>query len=94
MLLRWEETSPSRKLQQRHTFLNGPPGDPEEVPPIGLGKPAIALGDVGGDRERRPVQLVRQKAVSARELVGQCANMIGEVNGLLVDEQFFETERQ
>jgi hypothetical protein len=39
-----------------------------------------------------PVELVDKKAVAAGKLLGASANGVGEVDRLLVDEEFFERE--
>jgi hypothetical protein len=36
--------------------------------------------------------LVREETVSAREVLGRDTDLVGEINGFLVDEEFFECE--
>jgi hypothetical protein len=55
---------------------------------------AISFGDVGRDRESGPIQLVNKKAVTTLEPLGVGADLIGEVQGLLVDQEFLEIERR
>ena len=65
----------------------------EEVLAIGLGESAIALGNVGGDREGGAVELVNEKTVTTVELLGGRTNCVGKAQGLLVDQQLLELER-
>jgi hypothetical protein len=44
--------------------------------------------DVGRDRQRGSIQLIDKKAVAARELLGDAAHFVCEVDRLLVDEKF------
>jgi hypothetical protein len=67
--------------------------DAEEITTIGFGKAAVAFGDIGRDRERRTVPLIRQEAITAGEGLCATANFVGEIDCLLIDEQFFEAER-
>ena len=88
-----DQCSTPHKLEQGHTLLYRSSSNDEEVLAIGLGESAIALGNVGGDREGGAVELVDQKAVAARELLSRSTDFVGEVEGLLVDQQLFELER-
>ena len=65
-----DERSARGQFQERHTFLNRAARDAKEIPPVGGGEPAIALGNIGGDGERGTIQLASEKAEAARELIG------------------------
>jgi hypothetical protein len=80
-------------VQQRDAFLDAATGDAEEVLPVRFREPAVAFGDVGRDGKGRPVQLVGQEEVAARELLRQAGDLIGEVDGFLVNLQILEHER-
>ncbi len=85
--------APPSEFEYRYTFLNRSASNDEEVLAIGFGESAIALGDVGGDREGGTVELVDQKSVATGELFGGRTDLVGKVDGLLVDQQLFELER-
>jgi hypothetical protein len=70
------------QFQQRHAFLDRTAGDAEEVLPVGFGEPAVAFRNVRGNRQRRPVELVDQKAVTARELLSLLTDRIREIDRL------------
>jgi hypothetical protein len=65
---------------------------PKKFFAIGLRKPAIAFGDIGGDGERGSIQLIYEKAVTTGKLFGVLANTISEVDRFLVYDQFLEGE--
>jgi len=64
----------------------------ELLMPIGLGEAAVALGEVGGDGNRRSVELVGQEVEAARELSRQVRDAIREVDSPLVDLEVLEHE--
>ncbi len=47
---------------------------------------------MGANRNGGAVELVRQEAVTTGKCLGRRASCIGEGDGLLVDDQFFEGE--
>jgi len=55
------------EFQQRDAFLERAAGDREEVAAVGFGKAAVALGEVGADREGCAVELVSEEAKAAIE---------------------------
>jgi hypothetical protein len=57
-----------------------------------LGEPAVPLVDGRGNREGGSVQWINEKTVAAAELLGVAANVVGKVDGLLVDDELFEGE--
>jgi hypothetical protein len=57
-----------------------------------LRETAIAFGDVGGDGEGRAVELVGEEVLTAWEVLGEGADGVREVYGLLVDLEFFKGE--
>jgi hypothetical protein len=63
-----------------------------EIPSIGLGNSPVPLGQIGSDGERGTVQLIGQKVIAARECLGSCGDLVGKVNGLLVDLKILEHE--
>jgi len=83
-----QQAAPQGKLQERNAFLHRAPRDAEKVSAVGFGEATVSFGDVGGDREGGPVELISQKAVSAREAFGSGTDFVGEVDGPLVDESF------
>jgi hypothetical protein len=88
-----QQLSSTSQLQQRYALLHGTARDPEEVSPICLCGAAISSGDVGRDRASGPIQLVKKKAVTTLEPLGMGADLVREVDGLLVDQEFLEVER-
>ena len=52
----------------------------------------VALGEVGGDRQRSPVQLVDEEAITSGELFGESGHVIGQLHGLLADLELLEHE--
>ena len=56
-----------RQFQQGHTLLNATARNAEEIPAIRFSKPAIALGNIGGNRKCGPIQLIGQKEVTSRK---------------------------
>ena len=83
---------PFCEFQQGYAFLDRAPGDAKEVFAIGNGEPPVALGDVGGDGERRSVELIDQEAVAAWKLLGELTDTVGEINRLLINDQLLESE--
>ena len=53
---------------------------------------AVAFGDVGGDGRGGAVELVSEEAVAAGEVFGSQADLVCEIDGLLVDDELFERE--
>lgn len=72
--------------------MNGSSGDPKEILAIGLGEAAVALGKICGDGKCRPVELIGEKAITPSERLGELADSVGEVDGLLIDDPFLEGE--
>ncbi len=68
------------------------PRDSEEVSSVGLGESTIAFSDVCRYREGGSIELKGEKPVSASEFLGVFADRIGEIDGLLIDQQFLEAE--
>jgi hypothetical protein len=56
---------------------------------LGLG---LARTVTGGDGEPSSIQLIAEKAVTAREGLRERSNLIREVEGLLIDDQFLKGE--
>ena len=73
-------------------FLNRAAGDNEEVLAVGFGKTTVALGDVSRDGQSNAVEFVNEKAISAGKLLGGRTNIVGKVQGLLVNEELLELE--
>jgi len=48
-------------FEQLNAFLHGVPRDAEEVLPVGLGKPAVPFGNIGGDGQSGAVNLIGQE---------------------------------
>ena len=92
VLGRLKEFLAAGQLKQRNALLHAAAGDAEEVLPVGLGEAAVAFGDVGGDGQGGPVELVGQEEVTSREALGQRADGVGESDGLLVDLELLEGE--
>jgi len=86
-------TAATGKFQQRDAFLERAAGDREEVAAVGFGKAAVALGEVGADREGCAVELVSEEAKAAIEAGSELADLVGEVEGFLIDEEILELER-
>ena len=57
---------------------------------IRFGEAPVAFGQVRGNRKGGSVQLINEKVITARELLGQRGNPICQINRLLVDLQVFE----
>jgi len=75
-------------LEQWHALLNRCACDRKEMFAVRLCKTPVALSDVSGDRQRRPVELIRQEAVPSREPSRQGSNSLGEVHCLLINLRF------
>ena len=88
----FDKPFPKSKFQKWDAFLRRAPSDCEEILSVGLCEPAVALGDVRGDRQGRPVQLIGQEVVPAGETFGQRCNLIDEVDCLLIHVQVLEHE--
>jgi hypothetical protein len=87
-----EEPAPSGHFDQRNAFLNGAPGDREEVFSVGLGEATVSLGEVRRDRQCGSVELVDKKVIPARKVFGVRGCRVGEIHGLLVDLKILEDE--
>ena len=83
----------SSKLEQWNAFLGRCAGNDEEIAPIGFGITAVSLGKIGCNGQGCPVQLIGKEIISARKGFGQAYNLLGEVDGFLVDVQIFKHER-
>jgi len=81
------------EFQQRDAFLERVAGDGEEVAAVGFGKATVPLGKVGADGEGGAVELVGEKAEAAIEAGSELADVVGEVEGFLIDEEILELER-
>jgi len=86
----FQQSLSSGQFKKRHALLDTSAGDAEEVLPIRFCEATISFGDVRGNRQGRTVEWIRQEEVSAWESLCQTADGIGEVNGLLLDMQFFK----
>jgi hypothetical protein len=84
--------APAGDFDQRNAFLCRTASDGEEVATVRLGEAAISLGEVGGDRKGRSVQLVDKEAIAARKAFGHGGDLVGEVHGFLVDFELLEHE--
>ena len=60
--------------------------------PVCLGEAAIAFGKIRCNRDRCPVQLVNQEAVSPRESLRASTHAISKVHRFLVDIELLEHE--
>ena len=87
-----DEAPALRDLQQRHAFLSRTAGDRKEVLSVRLGESAISLGQICGNRQRRPVELVDEEVVTTGELLRLRSHTVSEIDGLLIDLQVFEHE--
>lgn len=87
-----DDPAPQRQFEQRHTFLGRAAGNSKKVASIGLRETPIALSDVGGNGKGRPAELIDKKCVAAWKGLGMRADLIGELNGFLVDGEFLERE--
>lgn len=56
-------------------------------------EPAVSFVDIGGNRERSSVNRIDQKSIAAWKLFGELTSSVGEVDGLLVDQQPFKRKR-
>ena len=87
-----DQTSAPGQFQQRDAFLDRTAGNAEEVFAIGLCEATVAFGDVGGDGDRRTIQLICEETVAACEVFGSQADLVCEIDGFLVDDQFLKRE--
>jgi len=60
--------------------------------PVGPGKPAVAFGEVGGDRNNRAIELIGKEIKSSGERSGQRNNVVSESNGFLINPEVFKEE--
>lgn len=67
---------------------------PESVPHSRICEAAVAFGDIRGDGQSGTVELVAEKEVAARELLGQRSGLVGEIDGFLIDGELLEKERR
>jgi hypothetical protein len=67
--------------------------DREKVLSVRFGESAVAFGEIRRDRHRRAIQLVDEEVVVPRKLLRQAGDLIGEVDGFLVNLQVLEHER-
>ena len=81
-----ELSAATGEFQQRDAFLERAAGDGEEVAAVGLREATVPLGKVGADGERRPIELVGEKAEAAIEAGSELADFVGEVERFLIDE--------
>ncbi len=88
-----QQVSTLGQFQERHAFLDRAAGDAEEVSAVGFGEATGASGDVGGDREGGAVELIDGEAIAARESLGAGEDLVGEVDGFLLNDEFLEAER-
>ena len=92
MDFRRDEVPPAGQFEKGNTFLYAASGDAEEVFSVRFREPAVAFGDVRGDGQRCPVQLVGQEVEAPWETACDFCNPISQIYGLLVDDEFFECE--
>jgi hypothetical protein len=88
-----QQLSSQCQFQQRDTFLHRASGDAEKVLSVRFGEAAIAFSNIRSNRHRRAIQLVDEKAIAPGKLLGASTDLVGEINRLLIDEEFFERER-
>ena len=87
-----DQTSAPGQFQQWDAFLNRTAGDAEEVLAVGFCEATVAFRDVGGDRDRRTIQLICEEPVAACEIFGSQADLVCEIDGFLVDDQLLKCE--
>ena len=92
MVVCGQQTSTAGQFKEWDAFVDGAAGDAEEVFAVGLCEAAVAFGDVGGDGRGGAVELVSEEAVAAGEIFGSQADLVCEIDGLLVDDEFLERE--
>ena len=88
----WAPTDTPGQFQQWNAFLNRTAGDAEEVLAVGFCEATVAFRDVGGDGDRRTIQLICEEPVAACEVFGSQADLVCEIDGFLVDDKFLKRE--
>ena len=91
-LPRVNELTTSRQFEKRQTLEDRSARDAEELLAIGFREPAVAFGKVGGDGYGCAVELIGEEAVAAGEVLGGGEDLVGEVDGLLVDDEVLDDE--
>jgi hypothetical protein len=86
------ELASVRQFQERHAFLQRSPCDAEEMLSFPFGESAVSFGDVCGNRQCRPVQLIRKIAIPTGERLGTRSGLVREINGSLINEELLEGE--
>ena len=76
--------SPSH-LKQRYAFWGRSFGNREEAPTIGFRETSISFGQVCGYGECRPVQLIDEEVITAREFLGQPSHLVCQIDSLVLD---------
>ena len=92
MVFEGEQFAAEGEFEEGNAFLDRAAGDAEEVFSVGFREAAVAFGDVGGDGEGGAVELVGEEAVAAGEGFGSGADLVCEIDGSLVDDEFLEGE--
>jgi hypothetical protein len=82
--------SSAGQLEQGHAFLGGAARDAEEVSSVGFREPPVALGDIGRDEKGGSIELIAKKGIAAGKPFSRFADLVGEVDRLLVDELLLE----
>lgn len=59
---------------------------------VGIGKAPVAFGNVGGNRNRGPVELIDKESVAPGKLRSRETDRLGEVDCLLIDDELLESE--
>jgi hypothetical protein len=87
-----DKATPPSHLQQRYTFLGRSARNYEEVAAVGLGETPVAFGQIRGDGQGGPIQLIYEEVVTARKPLSECRDTVCQIDGLLVDLQVLEHE--
>jgi hypothetical protein len=87
-----EQAATAGDFEQGNALLDRAARDREEVFAVGRGEAAVALGEIGGDRESGAVELVGEEVEAAREGLSQGGDVVGEGDGALVDVELLEHE--
>ncbi len=85
------EPSSSSHFQQRNTFLHRTTCDAEKILRSGLVKRPLPSAMLAA-MESAPIELINKKAVTPGKLLSELANVISEIDGFLIDDQFLECE--
>jgi len=93
MDFRRDEIPPAGQFEKGNAFLYAASGDAEEVLSVAFRESAVAFGDVGGNGQRRSIELVGKEIKAPRETTRDLRDSIGEIYGLLVDDELFKGER-